>query len=236
MSDQNVIRLGWGITKKLLPYLALTLGLKFLIWFCESTAWWPEINNPGIIIGVIGFGIAILLGAKLSVVNGRLYSIEDAVCRIVGSLRVLHLKSDLDVISIEWAKTFEKTLTNPDGDNIVRMRNKTNTFIETILSKGHDGPHLAAFSRDLSYVLHRATAEIPVAYELFLAMIIILYTITIAILVPGVGGFVAIFILVFVLFGASVLIEDMDHPLDTDALISVNIEPLISFIKQNEEA
>ena len=65
-------------------------------------------------------------------------------------------------------------------------------------------------------------------------MIIFLYTIVVAVIVPGMGGFVGIFILVVVLFGASVLIEDMDHPLDTQSLIVVNLEPLKSFIKQNE--
>ena len=59
-------------------------------------------------------------------------------------------------------------------------------------------------------------------------MTIILYTIIIGLLVPGIAGFVAVFILVFVLFGASILIEDMDHPL----LIKVNIEPLRYFIEQ----
>ena len=234
MPNQSTPAMIWEIAKKILPYLIPTLGLKLIVWFCERETWWPNIENPGIIIGVIGFGIAILLGAKLSVVNGRLYAIEDAVCRIVGSLRVLHLKSKLGKSSIEWAQMFEKTLGEPSEENINSMRKKTNLLIKTILDNGHDGGHLSNFSRDLSYVLHRATAEIPVAYELFLAMIIFLYTIVVAVIVPGMGGFVGIFILVVVLFGASVLIEDMDHPLDTQSLIVVNLEPLKSFIKQNE--
>ena len=229
MNEQTFLKLFLGISKKLFPYLILTLGLKLVIWTLESQTWWPEINNPGIIIGVIGFGIAILLGAKLSVVNSRLYSIEDAVCRIVGSLRVLHYKKNLHDETLAWGRQLEETLSNLTDENIVAARLQTASLIQKTLAEGHDGPHLAGFSRDVSYVLHRATAEIPVAYEVFLSLIIIVYTIMIAILVPGLGGFIAIFILVFVLFGASLLIEDMDHPLEKEGLISVNIEPLKYF-------
>ena len=204
MTEQSFLKLFFGITSKLFPYLILTLGLKLLIWMFESTNWWPEINNPGIIIGVIGFGIAILLGAKLSVVNGRLYAIEDAVCRIVGSLRVLHYKQNLHEETLEWGRQLEKTLSDSTEENIKAARLQTTSLIKKTLSEGHDGPHLAAFSRDVSYVLHRATAEIPVAYEVFLTLTIILYTIMIAILVLGLGGFIVIFILVFVFFGCNI--------------------------------
>tara|TARA_B100002051_G_scaffold204916_1_gene195293 strand:- start:381 stop:1088 length:708 start_codon:yes stop_codon:yes gene_type:complete len=235
MVEQSFLKLFWGICLKLLPYVLVALGLKLLIWTFESFSWWPEINNPGIIIGVIGFGIAILLGAKLSVVNGRLYSIEDAVCRIVGSLRVLHHKEHLGKATLAWAIQFEETLSNLTPEHIIAARQQTTTLIAKTLDEGHDGPHLAGFTRDVSYVLHRATAEIPMAYEVFLTLTIALYTIMIAVLVPSVGGFIAIFILVFVLFGAAMLIEDMDHPLDKQGLIAVNIEPLKYFISQSSD-
>ena len=221
-----------GILKKLLPYILVTFIMKLIIYFCETKDWWPTIENPGIILGVIGFGIAILLGAKLSVVNARLYSIEDAVCRIVGSLRVLYYKNNLADKTADCATKILDALNNPSEKNIISVRNEMAFLIKNILSEGHDGPHLAGFTRDVSYVLHRATAEIPIAYEIFLAMTIILYTIIIGLLVPGIGGFFAVFILVFVLFGASILIEDMDHPLDQSSLIKVNIEPLRFFIEQ----
>ena len=176
-----------------------------------------------------GFAIIEKLVYLLSVVNGRLYSIEDAICRIVGSLRVLHHKKNLHDETLAWGRQLEETLSNLTDENIKAARLKTVALIQKTLAEGHDGPHLAGFSRDVSYVLHRATAEIPVAYEVFLSLIIIVYTIMIAILVPGLGGFIAIFILVFVLFGASILIEDMDHPLEKEGLISVNIEPLKYF-------
>jgi len=221
-----------GILKKLLPYILVTFIMKLIIYFCETAEWWPTIENPGIILGVIGFGIAILLGAKLSVVNARLYSIEDAVCRIVGSLRVLYYKNNLADSTTDYAKKLLDTLHDPSERNITAVRTEIVALIKSTLSEGHDGPHLAGLTRDVSYVLHRATAEIPVAYEIFLAMTITLYTIIIGLLVPGFSGFCAVFILVFVLFGASILIEDMDHSLDQSSLIKVNIEPLRFFIDQ----
>ena len=53
MPNQSTPAMIWEITKKILPYLIPTLGLKLIVWFCERESWWPNIGNPGIIIGVI---------------------------------------------------------------------------------------------------------------------------------------------------------------------------------------
>ena len=147
-----------GILKKLLPYILVTFIMKLIIYSCETMEWWPTVKNPGIILGVIGFGIAIFLGAKLSVVNGRLYSIEDAVCRIVGSLRVLYYKNNVEKNTADCARQLLDTLHDPSENNIIVVRSEMVSLIKKILSEGHDGPHLAGFTRDVSYVLHRATA------------------------------------------------------------------------------
>jgi hypothetical protein len=216
---------------KLSRYLFLALTLKFIIWICETTDWWPRIDNPGIIIGVVGFGIAILLGAKLSVVNGRLYSIEDAVCRIVGAMRILRNKGNVGHEVETWSRKFEATLRDPKKSEIINLRSKTEIFIRKLVKEGYDGPNLSGFSRDVSYILHRSTAEIPFAYEYFSNITTLLYTITIAVVTTGIAGFIAIFIVVFVLAGAAILIEDMDHPLDYNnfSMITVNLEPLTHF-------
>jgi len=114
------------------------------------------------------------------------------------------------------------------------MRFQTNNLIKKLIEEGYDGPNLSGFSRDVSYVLHRSTAEIPIAYECFLTIINILYILLISLTVSGPSGFVAILIVVFVLMGAGVLIEDMDHPLDRNdsSLITVNLEPLRQFIEK----
>jgi len=236
MKNQKTFKISLNILIKLKPYLLLSLAFKVLAWFFETASWWPAISNPGIIIGVIGFGIAVLLGAKLSVVNARLYSIEDAVCRIVGALRVFAAKHNLADDIKNWAEELQTTLGDAEKAGITKMRSETNSLVNKLVTEGHDGPNLAGFSRDVSYLLHRSTAEIPVAYEYFLTMISVLYTVMIAIVVPGLAGFLAIVIVVFVLMGAAVLIEDMDHPLDSspNSLITVNLEPLSHFISNNK--
>jgi hypothetical protein len=222
------------IVLRLFPCVCFALLIKTAIWFCESESWWPTITNTGMIMGVVGFGIAVLLGSKLSVVNGRLYSIEDAVCRIVGSLRIFVHKNNVSDDVKYWAHNFDKVLSNPAKDRIIEMRVQTNILIKKLVEEGYDGPNLSGFSRDVSYVLHRSTAEIPAAYECFLSMINILYMLTIALTVSGLSGFVIIFIVVFVLMGAALLTDDMDHPFDSNesSLITVNLEPLEQFIEQ----
>ena len=49
--------------------------------------------------------------------------------------------------------------------------------------------------------------------------------------VPGITGFLATFLLVYVLGGLFLLIDDMDKPLDVgpNSLIYVRLDPLIQF-------
>ena len=220
-----------AIIRKLLPYMLFAIGFKCLVWVFENTDWWPQIENPGIILGVVGFGIAVLLGAKLSVVNTRLYSIEDKVCLIVGSLRIMKNINGLGPKVHNWSSDFESTLRDPEKTGIVNLREKTDNLVRDCVDAGHDSSNLSGFSRDVSFVLHRATAEIPIAYENFLSMMTTIYTITIALVITGIAGFIGIFIVVLVLVGSAILIEDMDHPLDYGKLsmIRVNLEPLTHF-------
>ena len=80
-------------------------------------------------------------------------------------------------------------------------------------------------------MLHRATARTPLAYERFLKQVVIAYIATVIIAVPGMTGFLAALLLVYVLGGAYLLIDDMDRPLDfgSDSFITVNIEPIHQF-------
>jgi hypothetical protein len=83
----------------------------------------------------------------------------------------------------------------------------------------------------VAYVLHRATAEIPVAYEAFLRYVTISYTAAVVLVVPGLTGVIASALVVYALVGAYFLVEDMDSPLsfDKDSYIHADLEPLSQF-------
>ena len=182
-------------------------------------------------LGVVGFALAILLGAKLSVVNGRLYAIEDAVCRIVGALRMLRANSDVSQEVTVWANQFEENLRDPDKTGIRNMREQTEALAVRLEAGGVRGPNVAGFHRDVAYVLHRATAEIPAAYEAFLRYVTISYTAAVVLVVPGLTGVIASALVVYALVGAYFLVEDMDSPLsfDKDSYIHADLEPLSQF-------
>ena len=228
-----------GITQKLNPYFAIAIGLKGVMVAVEGQDWWPELNNLNIVIGVVGFALAILLGSKLQIINNRLYSLEDAVCRIVGSMREMQTNSEALPYISNWAKKLESTLiyNGKDKDRLVReMRIKTDELGKELHKAGLGGPNTSGFHRDTAYLLHRALATTPESYEKFLRTVICVYTTVVITTVPGITGFLASFLLVYVLGGLFFLIDDIDKPLDFSpgSLITVRLDPLTQFNEKNK--
>jgi hypothetical protein len=223
-----------GITKSLTPFFAIAIGLKGVMVAVEGQNWWPEMKNLNVVIGVVGFSLAILLGAKLQVINSRLYSIEDVVCRIVGAMRDMQCNKDILPDICNWANELESSLIYSGQDKpdlIRRMRLKTDDLEKKLEEAGVGGPNTAGFHRDVAYLLHRTLARTPVSYERFLRTVICVYTAVVIATVPGLTGFFATFLLVYVLGGLFILIDDMDKPLDfgPTSLINVKLDPLTQF-------
>jgi len=220
-----------GITGRLLPYLAVAIAFKGMSVLLEGEEWWPEIKNLNVVIGVVGFSLAVLLGTKLSVVNSRIYAIEDALCRIVGSLRDVHNQGNIAHDLLFWSKSLEKTLkSSSDTKNTMvrEMRELTDQLEVNMELQGIGGPNTAGFHRDVAYLLHRATATTPLAYERFLKNVTILYTMVVIFAVPGLTGLLTSVLLVYVLGGMYFLIDDMDAPLDygDESFIDVRLDAL----------
>jgi len=173
-----------------------------------------------------------LLGTKLSVLNNRMYAIEDSLCRCVGSLKIFWEKDpSIHAELIDWSRTLLETIKNPHKEKINSMR-KINNGLYQMLALKHDGPNLTNFARDIAYILHRATASSPFAYENLLRDIVAIFTLVILLVIPGLTGLVSILVLSYVFFGMFLLVDDMDRPLDFSdgSLITANLEPLEEFI------
>jgi len=98
------------------------------------------------------------------------------------------------------------------------------------------GPNIAGFSRDVAYVLHRATARSPEAYEKFLKIVTFSYAGAIVFVVPGLTGFLTAILTVYTLVGMYMLIEDMDTSLDysENSLVKADLDPIIQFNLKRE--
>ena len=221
-----------GFRGKLIMITIGIVGIKLLIMTFEEQSFFPKFENISVILGLVTFSLAMLLGTKLSVLNSRMYAIEDAICRSVGALKIFwekdpHINDDLKI----WAKEFNETIRNPTKSKISSMRLRNNSLYKILASK-HDGPNLANFVRDIAYILHRATASSPIAYENVLRDITIVFTIVILFVIPGLTGLVSVLVLSFVFFGMFFLVDDIDRPLDfsNESLINANLEPLQEFI------
>lgn len=224
-----------GISGRLAPFFALAIGLKGLMVALEAQSWWPKFEDINIVIGVAGFCLAILLGTKLRVLSGRLYAIEDAVTHVVGSVRDMRANEAVRAPLDLWMRDFEAVLLAPDQKKISQTRLKTDALELALDSAGVGGPVTNQFHRDVEYILHRATARIPDAYERFLRTVTIAYTAVVILAVPGLTGFFASLLLIYVLGGMYLIIDDMDRPMDRDedSLIKVDLSPLSEFTKSH---
>ena len=220
-----------GLNGQLIPFIAGAIGFKSLLLVLEEEQWWPEIKDLGVMLGVVGFALAVLLGTKLRLVNSRMYSIEDAVCRIVGALRLMRNNENVRTVVDDWAECFEDTVRNPTPVDIAHMRGTTDDLVAELERASIGGANIAGFSRDVAYVLHRVTAHSPVAYERFLKYVTFTYTATVVFVVPGLTGFLASVLVVYTLLGMYLLIDDMDRPLEysENSFIAADLGPLTVF-------
>ncbi len=221
-----------GITKKILPFIALAVGLKGVMVSFETASWWPEFGDLTVVVAVTGFGISILLGTKLGVANRRLYDIEDGVARIVGSaryLRKLHPRATRHMQA--WARALEALLTDYDQSERWKFQARTDKLEQVLLDEEVSGPAVGMFHRDVEFVLHRAASTTPPAYERFLRSVTAFYSLVVLFAIPGLTGFLSTALVIYVLGGMYVLIDDMDRPMekDDDSLISADLHPLTQF-------
>lgn len=225
-----------GFRGRLIMLTIGIVGIKLLVMSFENHSLFPKFENINVILGLVTFSLAMLLGTKLSVLNNRMYAIEDSICKCVGALKILWEK-DISIRNdlADWSRIFFETIKNPSREKVSLMRKKNNHLYE-ILSAKHDGPNLANFARDIAYILHRATAKSPIAYENILRDITIVFTVVIVFVIPGLTGLVSVLVLSYVFFGMFFLVDDMDRPLDysNDSLIQANLEPLEEFIDNHK--
>ena len=225
-----------GFTGVVLIISAGIISAKVLILILESYGYIPVFDNISLVLGLVSFSLAMLLGTKLSVVNGRLNQLEDAITRIVAGIKVFWFT---DISSRKylqsWVKEFYKSLKNPTQESVSNMRKITNALYESIGKNGVD-PNLVGFSRDVAFVLNTSLSEVNPFYEKFLKEVTFVFTIVIVTTVPGITGLVASLILSYIFFGMFYLIEDMDNPLDygDESLITVNLDPLEEMISNLE--
>jgi hypothetical protein len=201
-----------GISGLALPYVIAAMAFKTAVLAIEKLPWFPNVAGISIIVSVIGFILAILLGTKLNIANVRLHSVEDAICRVVGALRILDKVDTIKIDVSAWSKAFEVSLIDvADRQGAAKaMRLKTDGLLERFHYHNISGPNVAAFARDVSYILHRSNANLNDTYEEFLQYVIFSYSIVVIVLVPGFIGIVAAGLITYVLVGIYLLIDDLD--------------------------
>lgn len=220
-----------GVFTYLIPYLVATIAFKAVIIAFETESWWPEIGNINTVLGVTGFAVAIAMGTKLSVVNSRIYAIEDAICRVIGAVRDVENLGNIKPNIVQWTLKLEQTLKLPSSEKPTAaafMRLQTDELERAFESNNIGGPATAGFHRDVAFLLHRITAFTPPAFDNFLRIITIIYSLVLILTVPGVVGLFSSILIVLSLGGVYFINKDMDNPLDYSegSLFDVRLDAL----------
>ena len=206
-----------GLVGKVVPFAILAMGLKSLFIVLESEKWWAVGGQFNIVLGVIGFSLAALLGAKLSIVNSRIYALEDTICRVVGSMRDMWEQKPIQLELKQWSLDLEEFLKSEykiRKQCANQIRKSTDNLEKTLEINNVGGPNTSGFHRDVAFLVHRATVKTPEAYDNFLKIIILAYLLALVVGIQGGLGVLASGLSTLILGGTWFLVEDLDDPLN----------------------
>lgn len=199
--------------ERLVPWIGIGVGVKGLVVSMEGMTWWPGFGNMTVMLSVSGFAIAVLLGAKLTIVQSRFYELEDAVCRVMGAVTDMSRPREVDAALRSWVRDLRGTIEQNDPDEYRRMKRRTHELERVLERNGVGGPVTAGFHRDVEFILHRLRTRTPAAIEKFLWYVTCVYAGVAIMAIPGLTGFVMVLLIVFVLGGMYFVVDDMDSPL-----------------------
>lgn len=217
-----------GIMQRLLPWIALSAAVKGIVVSAEALPWWPGFGDMKVMLSVTGFAIAVLLGAKLSIAQTRFYEVEDALCRILGSITDMPRKPPVKAATNDWLVCLRNTLEENTSAAYITLKDRTHSLERVLEENGVGGPLSAGFHRDAEFMTHRLRARTPPAIEKFLWYVTCVYAFIAILGIPGLTGFVMTAFIVFVLGGMYFVIDDMDAPLAEGrrTLIAIDLTPL----------
>lgn len=220
-----------GVLSKLFPWLAAAIGFKAVVIPFEGRPFWPDPGALDVTLGVSGFAITVLLGAKLAIVLGRFYALEDSICKIVGYLEFFSSRPQ-DRHALYWGQAFWSALSKPDSLKFSSVKTETRTLSKALISQNIEDGTISDFLKEVEYSIHHIEARTPHYFDQFLMYVTIVFGALSIFAVPGFTGFLSVAVIVFVLGGMYVLIDDLDCPLGNGArsLINIDLSPLLEFL------
>ena len=229
-----------GVSKQALPFVLIALAFKGILFGFEGEGWWPDTGGMSTIISVSGFTLAIVLGAKLSILNGRMHAIEDALSRIVGGMRDMSKNQKIQPTLFQWSNKLEQALRTGKENRAQAangMRLATEDLEALLEEHGIGGPNTAGFHRDVAFLLHRINSQVSTYYNDFLVHVCVVYVGFVIFVIDGWLGFLASGLIAYIVAGLFILVADMEDCLshDEDSLIDADISALLFFNKYSSE-
>lgn len=224
-----------GLFAKLIPWLGIALAIKLaVVIIFESRVPWLSDGTLDIPISVIGFATAILLGGKITIALTRFYSVEDSICRLVGALNGLYSVQGLRSTVMQFASStlnelqFKKPVTNQSTLIYKRLARESYELM-------YDDSVICDLSKDHQHILHLVNSRTPLPLEYFIKSSVALFVFIAVIAVPSFAGIITTLLMVSIIGGMYILIDDLDEPIanNDQSLINIDISPLEKFVNHN---
>lgn len=213
------------------PFMALAFAVKAVLLYLESLGLWPKIPGLGTVVSVVGFAIGVLLSTKLATVQNRMYTFEERIAQLVGSVEAARAHSPHPEILQDWLYQIYRMIRTGVGWEDFESANRK-------LIESHEGqvpgPIWLNLHQHARFLLHRMWTVTPEAYDQVLKNITIIYIATVILTIPGLTGLLASFLVIYVLGGLFIVIDSMDLPFDPsgDALINSDLSSLERYLSE----
>lgn len=201
------------------PYMAIAFSLKAMILYLEGFGYWLELSGLGTVISVVGFAIGVLLSTKISIAQNRMYTFEERLAHLVGSVEVAEKSVSKPGLMRNWLHELYNVIRN--GTNNGRFE-KINQRVLTELRSEIAPPVWISLTQNSRFILQRVKTKTPEAYDKVLINITIIYIGCVIVSVPGLTGLISSFVVVYVLGGLVNVIDSMDVPYDPSGEALVN--------------
>lgn len=221
----------FGLLLQLAPFMAYAFILKTVIVVIEGSGYWPEIPGLALVISVIGFAIGVLLSTRLGTVQGRLYDFENSIASLAAAVRVIREAVPQPALLGDFLRSVVRF---SEGQC---KQDEPQELLEEIAAAGPGSvgpPVWINFHQHAQFIVQRLGLSGVTEYNRVLKNVIVIYIVAVLMVIPGLTGLISAALVVYVLGGMFMLIQNMERPYspEPDTLINADMEPLYRIANQ----
>lgn len=149
------------VLARLAPFFAIGLAAKAIFLFLEDAGYWPRIEGLETVMTVVGFAIGILLSTRLATVHSRIYTFDERIEHLTGSVEAARPYVSDERNLHRWLQKIYCIVAS--GGTERGFDDASNELAE---SEGHHipPPVYNAMQQNAHFIVHRVRTRTPRVY------------------------------------------------------------------------